>query len=185
MIVINLWGAPGSGKSTSAAYIFSHLKMLGCNVELVTEFAKDLTWESRDSDLLNQLYVSGGQAQRLSRLERKVDIAITDSPLPSGLIYAQQKESELLRPMLYHEFNKYQNMNFLVSRSKPYMQIGRKQTEEESDIIAEAIESEVRTYLPGTIYKVCGDLDGCETMIKIIKDYLLSEGILEVATGQA
>ena len=40
-IVVNLFGAPGAGKSTGAAYIFfSILKMNGINAELVTEFAK-------------------------------------------------------------------------------------------------------------------------------------------------
>lgn len=44
-IVINLFGGPGSGKSTGAAYIFSQLKMKGINCELITEYAKDKTWE--------------------------------------------------------------------------------------------------------------------------------------------
>ena len=42
-LIINLFGAPGVGKSTGAAYIFSKLKMAGMNAELVTEFAKDKT----------------------------------------------------------------------------------------------------------------------------------------------
>lgn len=45
MIVVNLFGAPGAGKSTGAARIFSNLKMAGINAELVTEFAKDKVWE--------------------------------------------------------------------------------------------------------------------------------------------
>jgi len=45
MLVVNLFGAPGAGKSTGAAYIFSQLKMAGINAELVTEFAKDKVWE--------------------------------------------------------------------------------------------------------------------------------------------
>ena len=45
MILVNLFGAPGAGKSTGAAYIFSQLKMNGINAELVTEFAKDKVWE--------------------------------------------------------------------------------------------------------------------------------------------
>lgn len=47
-IVINLFGAPGAGKSVASAYIFSKLKMKNINCELVTEFAKDLTWEKRE-----------------------------------------------------------------------------------------------------------------------------------------
>ena len=34
-IVVNLTGAPGAGKSTGAAYIFSELKQRGINCELV------------------------------------------------------------------------------------------------------------------------------------------------------
>lgn len=45
MIVINLFGEPGAGKSTGAAYVFAMLKMNGVNAELVTEYAKDITWE--------------------------------------------------------------------------------------------------------------------------------------------
>ena len=44
MLIIQLYAAPGSGKSTGAAYIFSKLKMAGVNAELVTEFAKDKVW---------------------------------------------------------------------------------------------------------------------------------------------
>ena len=44
--IVNLFGAPGAGKSTGAAYIFSKLKLAGVNAELVTEFAKDKVWES-------------------------------------------------------------------------------------------------------------------------------------------
>jgi len=53
MICVNLFGAPGSGKSTCAAYTFAKLKMLGVNCELVTEFAKDKTWEKNFTVLSN------------------------------------------------------------------------------------------------------------------------------------
>ena len=50
-IVVNLAGAPGAGKSTGAAKIFSDLKMLGINCELVGEFAKDKTWEQPETSV--------------------------------------------------------------------------------------------------------------------------------------
>ena len=67
MIIVNLFGAPGAGKSTLAAYIFSKLKMRDINVELITEFAKDKTWEKNFSALKNQAYMFG-----------KLGFAITD-----------------------------------------------------------------------------------------------------------
>lgn len=56
-LVINQ--APGAGKSTGAAYIFSELKQRGVNAELVTEFAKDKTWEGNTLALSCQEYVFG------------------------------------------------------------------------------------------------------------------------------
>ena len=48
-IVVNLFGSPGAGKSTGAADVFSRLKKLGINAELVAEFAKDKTWEHNNN----------------------------------------------------------------------------------------------------------------------------------------
>ena len=56
-LVINLFGAPCAGKSSGAAYIFSQLKMMGVNCELVTEVAKDFTWEKNTEALSCQEYI--------------------------------------------------------------------------------------------------------------------------------
>lgn len=58
-IIVNLYGAPGSGKSTGAAYIFASLKMMGVNAELVTEYAKDKVWEETREVFNNQAYIFG------------------------------------------------------------------------------------------------------------------------------
>lgn len=80
MIVINLFGAPGSGKSTGATYIFTALKLLGVNVELITEFAKDKVWGNNIEAINNQAYIFGEQSFRMSRCKDKVDVIVTDSP---------------------------------------------------------------------------------------------------------
>lgn len=167
MLVVNLWGAPGCGKSTAAAYIFSQLKSLGCNVELVTEFAKDLTWEGRTGALHTQLYVSGVQAQRLARIRDKVDVAIVDSPLPSGLAYVNEEERDLLNDVLWHEYNKYNNINFFLERAHPYSSDGRNQTEEEADKIGEKILAMLNG---NDVYHTTSDTAGCEYIIlKILR----------------
>ena len=37
-LIVNLFGAPGSGKSTGSAYIFSKLKMNNVDCELVIKY---------------------------------------------------------------------------------------------------------------------------------------------------
>ena len=92
MIVVNFWGGPGSGKSSIAAKLFAHLKTKqSVTCELVTEYAKDLVWSNRYHCLINQPYVSTKQFYRLEKLNNKIDIAITDSPIPLGLVYAENK----------------------------------------------------------------------------------------------
>lgn len=133
-LVINLYGAPGAGKSTGAAKIFSELKMQGINCELVGEFAKDKTWEHNEKALSCQEYVFGKQSYRLARCREDVDVIITDSPLPLGIIYNQNPAIEKSLPTLIMDiYNTYENINFFIERVKPYNPIGRNQTAEESD----------------------------------------------------
>lgn len=140
-IIVNLFGGPGSGKSTGAAYVFANLKMNGINCELVTEFAKDKTWEHNMEALSNQAYVFGKQFYRISRCANQVDVIITDSPLALSIIYnSDPRLGETFDQMVLKVFNSYDNLNYLLLRTKPYNPIGRNQTEEESDNIGCEIE---------------------------------------------
>lgn len=139
MIVINLFGEPCSGKTTGAAYIFSKLKMKGYNIELVTEYAKDLVWEK--SSLINdQIYVFAEQQRRLKRLKDKVDIIITDSPLFLSIVY-HEDINLYFDQLVLNVFEQYNNINFLIQNKKEYNPIGRIHTEEESEAIRNKIIS--------------------------------------------
>ena len=112
--VINLFGAPGSGKSTGAAYIFSQLKMMNINCELVTEYAKDLTWEKRELSLGCQEYIFGKQSFRMKRCRDKVDVIITDSPIPLGIFYNSDPVlDECFNHTVMNVFDTYNNNNLL------------------------------------------------------------------------
>lgn len=165
MILVNLFGAPGAGKSTGAAYIFSQLKMLGINAELVTEFAKDKVWEESKAVFNNQAYIFGKQYFRISRCADKVDVVVTDSPLLLSVVYNTD-------PVLGEEFNQvvrkvmdsYDCANFYITRTKEYNPVGRFQSESESDAIADEIqqllEEEGIDYLIST-----GDKEGYDWIV--------------------
>lgn len=137
-IVVNLFGVPGSGKSTGAAYIFSQLKMAGVNVEIVTEFAKDKVYEESKAVFENQAYIFGKQYFRITRCIDKVDVVITDSPILLSSFYHTDKNDILgnkFDDLVLDVFNKHDNINYYIERVKPYNPIGRFQNESESDAL--------------------------------------------------
>lgn len=174
MLVVNLTGAPGAGKSTGAAYVFSQLKMRGINCELVTEYAKDKVWEEDTAALNNQAYVFGHQLFRLTKLEGKVDVVITDSPILLSIIY--NKDMKRLGPafteVVKNCFTSFDNINFFIHRVKPYNPIGRLQTGE-SDKLSEEIK-ECFAYYKQDLIEIDGNKIGyddiVETTIETLKD---------------
>jgi adenylate kinase family enzyme len=147
MIVVNLFGAPGAGKSTGAAYIYAMLKLKNLNVELITEFAKDKVYEETKEVWNNQQYLFGKQSFRLSRLNEKVDVVVTDAPLFLSAFYNQSEIlGEMFNQTVKNVFNSYQNMNYFLRRFKPYNPKGRFQTEEESDKLALNLEEFLTKY---------------------------------------
>lgn len=155
-LVINLLAGPGAGKSTTAAAVFSLLKLHGINAELVTEIAKDFTWEQRLKTLRNQYYVWAKQQHRFWRVKDDVDIIVTDSPLFFSLVYGEQKPDSFYQ-LVMEEFNSYNNMNYYINRVKVYNEKGRNQTEEEARNLDDAIKFKLRenrieyTEIPGNV----------------------------------
>ncbi|MBQ7009679.1 MAG: hypothetical protein IJN05_10810 [Ruminococcus sp.] len=147
MIVVNLFGVPGAGKSTGAAYIFSNLKMRGINAELVTEFAKDMVWENNTEVFKNQAYIFGTQSFRISRCQDKVDVIVTDCPL---FLTAFYNKSPILgkqfNDVVFNVFNSYNNVNFFIDRVKDYNPIGRLQTEKEAQALREPMLKMLKDY---------------------------------------
>lgn len=79
-IVINLFGAANSGKSTTAAGLYYQLKKKHQHVELVREYVKNWVWEGRSPGEWDQPYIGPKQMKYESLLYSKVDYIITDSP---------------------------------------------------------------------------------------------------------
>lgn len=167
MIVVNLYGAPGAGKSTGAAYVFSQLKMRGVNAELVTEFAKDKVWEGSKAVFENQAYIFGKQYFRISRVKDKVDVVVTDSPIILSCFYGEND------PILGEEFNafvkkvsaSFYSLNAFIDRVKPYNPVGRFQTEEQSDEISQKLQDLLASY-GVQLQHYPGDLNGYNKLVE-------------------
>lgn len=148
MLVINMYGGPGTGKSTSAAMVFAMLKQRGINTEYVTEFAKDLTWHKRHSTLNDQVYVLAKQHHKLFMLKDQVDVVVTDSPLLLTLYYGQDHHDSL-KQLAIDLYKGYNNIDILLRRSKEYNPSGRNQTEAEAREIDIQIKDILNTHATG------------------------------------
>ena len=146
-VVVNLWAGPGTGKSTNAALVFGKLKVEGVEAELVHEYYKDLVWEERHAAKLNQPYVMAKQAFHIERLIGKVEVVVTDSPLPLGLIYKGPAWTDGLGEHVLDTWGRWSNMNFFLERDNehhPYVANGRDQDSVED---AEQLDAQIKAFL--------------------------------------
>lgn len=131
--VVNLYGGPCAGKSTTCYALTGELKYRGYNCELVLEYAKDAAWEKRGTKLFSaQEYIFGKQHFRLSRVASEVDFVITDSPILLGLAYITEGYFlPSLRDTIVEAYRGYECLDVLLKRSgdKPYNPKGRNQDE--------------------------------------------------------
>lgn len=149
-IVVNLFGGPGSGKSTIASELFSELKHRGINAELVTEYVKKWAWIGQKVGPFDQVYLFGKQARAEAMLYGKVDVIVTDSPVLLSAYYEDhyQPDWQIVKPAALRFLEKTAEAgvirkNYWLRRDKPYNPAGRYQTEEE----AKAIDKEMREWM--------------------------------------
>jgi thymidylate kinase len=130
-LFVNLFGGPGTGKSTIASHLFALLKWQGYNCELVSEYAKQIVWEKSFSKLNNQIYVFAKQHNKQFILNNEVQIVLTDSPLLFSLIYGSNCSKEF-HSLVHNEYQSFNNLNIFLKRQKAYNPKGRTQNEEEA-----------------------------------------------------
>lgn len=165
MLTVNLFGSPGAGKSTGAAYIFAKLKMAGINCELIREYAKEKLYEKSEKAFQNQLYISGKQSYKMSMVSDEVDLAITDSPIILGVFYNRDENiQEELEQLLLKICKSENSINYFINRTKKYHEGGRFQTEKESDELSLVI----KTYLTNNgidFSEINGDIAGYDLVV--------------------
>lgn len=76
----------------------------------------------------------------MSRCRDKVDVIVTDSPLPLSIFYNKSEVlGEDFNKTIMNCFNSFDNISYLLLRDKPYNPKGRLQTEAESDALKEPL----------------------------------------------
>jgi hypothetical protein len=142
----NFYGGAGSGKSTAAAWTFSHMKTAGYNVELVLEYIKTWAYLNRNVKSFDQVYILSKQLHAEDRLIYSgVKNLVTDCPIDLSYIYStfyqNPKEiSEPLKTIADYFDNQFPSVNiFLKREDKEYKQEGRYQSLEEAKVIDDYI----------------------------------------------
>jgi hypothetical protein len=163
-LVVNLYGGPGTGKSTTAAELFALLKRKDFNAELATEYAKDIVWEGRGYLLSDQIYIFAKQNRKLMRLYGKVDIVVTDSPLLLCYFYSNNPH---ILALIQEEVKKADHLHFFLMREKSYNPKGRYQTESQ----ACEIDSRIKQMLDAlkiSYHEVAADGDAAEKIMPLL-----------------
>lgn len=143
--LINLWGGPGSGKSTTAAGVFAELKQRGISCELITEWVKTWAWRGEKIGPFDDVYITAKQLRRESACYGRVDYIITDAPLGLGAVFESiYKPGSSMMHALCGELRARQLraglriMDLLIQRTNPYVQAGRWEDEEKARQVDDA-----------------------------------------------
>jgi len=169
---ICLFGGPGSGKSTTAAWLFASLKMKHYNIELVQEYVKTWAIENRPPKSFDQVYLLAKQMRKEDIvLRNNVDLIVTDSPVFLSTCYAKKYSSPGWKSLmdLAVEFDgTYPPLNIVIGRDHSSYKPGegRFQTYEEAvemDVcIKDTLTSAGCTYHEVT----CGDTSALMALVE-------------------
>ena len=173
--IVNIFGGPGCGKSTTAAGLYRIMKLERINVEYVTEYAKDLSWQKRYEVLeRDQLYVTAKQNRRLDILRDQVKWVVSDSPILTGFQYMTPEifggDTQVFEKLVLQLWETYDNYNFFLDRKKPYNAVGRSQSEREAKVIDKNLHDMLLRYkIPYT--QIDGDENASENIWKELRRY--------------
>jgi hypothetical protein len=143
MKVVNLFAAPGTGKSTTGQILAGLLSIAQYRVEFVPEFAKFATFANNQAALGDPTYMMAKQSNRLHVLRNQpLDFVVMDGPLPTVLLYTPEDYYRHHEPLVMEIFNSYENANFLLESNPdiPYQTHGRLQNKQESAALARKLD---------------------------------------------
>ena len=169
---VNVFGGPGSGKSTMAYAVAAELKARGYTAECVGEVAKDCIYDAARGDQEAARLLDGSvesqeelyrrQSARERRLDGLVQFVVADSPSILGLAYlsgdADEDRAARLASLAQDEFDAQESVNVIVAREGAYDPRARIHGEEEAARIDAGVRALVDRATSGR-YEIVGHGD--------------------------
>jgi len=178
MIVLNIFGGPGVGKSTLAADVFAQLKKSGINAELCIEYAKDLIFAGHENVLDSQLVVFAEQYRRMwVHKKNDTEVLICECPLLINLAYdyyhlENMREPESFRQLVKDKHFDFDNLNYHIIRNSKdkYNTFGRIH----SARLAARIDDVITLMIKAVEIKVC-KINKVDASTKLITTNILDK----------
>ncbi len=121
--VINLFGAPGAGKTTRALAIAAMLRQINVECQLVTEFVKELAFMAGGDPtkcFITQNcpeFIFGEQLRRMQVVLGQTKVIVTDSPLLLQCYYGAGKGVPSLGKCIMEAHHSFDNFNIFCPLS--------------------------------------------------------------------
>jgi predicted ATPase len=135
---INLWGGPGAGKSTMAAYLYAELKAIGFKVEFSQENFKPWAYQGRKASGYDDLLLFAQQLHAEEvYLRNGVDYVVVDCPPLMCCVYNKSRvpcHADLVNIAMGYE-EAYKSINIFLEREQVYQEHGRIHSSDEAKVI--------------------------------------------------
>lgn len=189
MLVINLLGEPGVGKSSTSGGVFYEFAVNNFRSEVVNEVAKGYAWETPKDPATGkalshpifgqQIFLLGEQNRWLERVNNQREIAIMECPLLMTAIYQPDNYLSHFTPLVLQQFKQYNNVNIIIQRNHKFDPEGRVHSEEDSQEVRSKLLDFMNEHnLPYVTVKTSRDIN--KKIVKYIQqNYFPDRQLLE------
>lgn len=186
--IINLFGAPGSGKTTCAVELLTKLKKYGkktgkpFTVEIVSERAKEVCWTDVSLTPLLQKTFFFEQFNREMALHGSVDFIVTDAPTLVNIFYNWLSESGYAwcDDIERIKRSRVNSLDFFLALDGHFDQAGRWESEGEAYDVERKMKEFVgtRDYIACKEEKMVGLVPWPETFAEQIFETMLKKELI-------
>lgn len=159
---IQFWGGPGTGKSSTASYLFSWFKNNDRDtpVEFVPEYTKALVY-SKGVEEIDWQFFYNLQRTAMEGLIGRVKYVFVENPVDLFSFYKKdlQVDNSIFREHVVDVF---------LERTREYKQYGRYQSEEDAKKLDDGMRLYMETIGRESVY-VPANLDGQQTLLNLLR----------------